>query len=89
MLLRCIMRRRSAMLKTSSQYASKQIDDIKPDDVFMTNRAINKKRQNLSCVFILFRPTLIDCWTYRLFSYMYNSELGRVNDPYVTMVKVF
>ena len=77
------------MFKTSSQCASKQNDDIKPDDVFMTNRAIIKKRQNLSCVFILFRLTLIDCWTYRLFSYMYYSELGRVNDPYVTMVKIF
>ena len=77
------------MLKTSSQCASKQNDDIKPDDVFMTNRAIIKKHQNLSCVFIFFPLTLIECWTYGLCSYVYYSDLDRVNDPYVTMVKIF
>ena len=34
MLLRCILRRRCAMLKTSSQCASKQNDDTKPDNAY-------------------------------------------------------
>ena len=56
---------------------------------FTANSAKFEKRQTLSCVFVLFLLTLIGCLTYRLFSYMYFREFGRINDPYSTMITIF